>query len=258
MPGYSRLLLASRARTCFLVIPTALFICNAVVGISARNLDNSPTCSAFRRLTLLFVVAAEYLFFNNTHFRSFIQTIVIVTIGAIISGIDDLFFSRLGYCLDILNSVLTAAYHVSVRRALKDKRLEPLAPLYFTALLDIPLVGLLLITTRELAHVTMAFCDQPELLSWGFLASLVATAAWHSQSTFSKSLWTSVTLPLTTSVAEQVENVTQTLLGFFMCGFAPTGMSTVGFLTALRAQIWFEYLKYLKQHGKKKSSDERE
>lgn len=256
--GYSRLPFANRAETCVLAVPTALFISNVVVGLSALSLVNIPVFSAFRRLTLLFVMAAEYFFLNKTHSRPIIQTVVVMTVGAFISGIDDVSFSRLGYCLVFLNNVLTAAYLASIKRAMKDTRFDPLALLYYTALLGFPLVALLLITTGELAHVILAFRTQPELLSWGFLASLILTSMGAFAVNFSTSLCTDVTSPLTTSVAGQVKNVVQTVLGFFSWGFVPTRMNTVGLLIALAAQIWFAYLKYMERHEEDEGEREEE
>lgn len=247
---------ANRSELFILAIPTALFTSNVVVGLSALSLVNIPMFSAFRRLTLLFVMAAEYIFLRKTHSRPIIQAVVIMTIGAFISGIDDVSFSRLGYCLVFLNNVLTAAYLASIKRAMKDTHFNPLALLYYTALLGFPLVTLLLISTGELAHVILAFRTQPELLSWGFLASLLLTATGAFAVNFSTSLCTDVTSPLTTSVAGQVKNVIQTILGFFSWGFVPTRMNTVGLLIALGAQVWFAYLKYMERHGSNRGKDQ--
>ena len=172
-----------------------------------------------------------------------------MTIGAFVSAIDDVTFSKLGYCLVFLNNMLTAGYLASIKRAMKDTNFDPLSLLYYTALLGFPLVSLLLITTGELANVITAFRTQPELLTWGFLLSLLLTTTGAFAVNFSTSLCTHVTSPLTTSVAGQVKNVLQTVLGFFSWGFVPTRMNTIGLLFALAAQIRFAYLKYQEAQG---------
>lgn len=65
-----------------------------------------------------------------------------------------------------------------------------------------------------------------------------------------------MTSPLTTSVAGQVKNVVQTVLGFFSWGFVPTRINTAGLLIALGAQIWFAYLKYMERCGEDKTEGE--
>lgn len=227
-----------------LAVPTALFTSNVVVGLSALSLVNIPMFSAFRRLTLLFVMAAEFIYLGKTHSRAIMGTVFVMTIGAFVSAVDDVTFSSLGYCLVFVNNVLTAGYLASIKRAMKETQYDPLALLYYTALMGFPIVSVLLIGTGELERVVTAFRTQPELMTWRFLTSLVLTATGAFAVNFSTSLCTHVTSPLTTSVAGQVKNVLQTVLGFFSWGYVPTVLNVVGLLIALGAQIWFAYLKY--------------
>lgn len=247
--GYHELPRASGAQLGVLAVPTALFTSNVVVGLSALSLVNIPMFSAFRRLTLLFVMGAEYVFLNKTHSAGIMQAVVVMTIGAFISAVDDVTFSRLGYCLVFVNNVLTAAYLASIKRAMKETQYDPLGLLYYTALMGFPLVASLLMMTGELGHVMVAFRTQPELSSTGFVVSLLLTATGAFAVNFSTSLCTHVTSPLTTSVAGQVKNVLQTVLGFFSWGFIPTRLNTIGLLVALAAQVWFAVLKFRERQG---------
>lgn len=245
--GYINLPHASFGDLVVLSGPTVLFTSNIVVGLSALSLVNIPMFSAFRRITLLFVMVAEYIYLKKTHSRQIVCTVTVMTVGAFVSAIDDVSFSRLGYCLVFANNGLTAAYLASIKNVMKVVQISPLALLYYTALLGFPLVTTMVISTGELAHVLLAFRTQPELLSWGFMVSLLLTAMGAFAVNFSTSLCTDVTSPLTTSVAGQVKNVLQTILGFFSWGFVPTVMNTVGLLIALCAQMFFAYLKYQEQ-----------
>lgn len=261
--GYNRLPDARNSDLIVLAVPTALFTSNIVVGLSALSLVNIPMFSAFRRLTLLFVMAAEYFLLHKTHSRAIMKTVIVMTIGAFISAVDDVSFSRLGYCLVFVNNVLTAAYLASIKRAMKITDFNPLALLYYTALMGFPLVTAMVISTGEIAHVIIAFRTQPELSSLGFMISLLLTATGAFAVNFSTSLCTDVTSPLTTSVAGQVKNILQTILGFFSWGFVPTTLNIVGLMLALCAQVYFAYLKYKEQNMStwkpvpKSDSDER-
>lgn len=232
-----------------LALPTALFTCNVVVGLSALSLVNIPMFSAFRRLTLLFVMVAEYLLLKKTHSRGIVHSVIVMTMGAFVSALDDVSFSRLGYCLVLVNNVLTAGYLTCIKRAMRDTKFDALALLYYIAVLGLPFMTTLVLATGELGQVMAAFRTQPELSSWGFAASIFLTASGAFLVNFSTSLCTHVTSALTTSVAGQVKNVFQTVLGFFSWGFVPTAMNTVGLLVALGAQIWFAYLKYRENCG---------
>lgn len=227
-----------------MAIPTALFTSNVVVGLSALSLVNIPMFSAFRRLTLLFVMGAEYLFLQKKHSMAIVNAVVVMTFGAFISAIDDVSFSRLGYCLVFLNNMLTALYLASIKKVMRETQFQPLSLLYYTALMGFPVVAALMLLTGEIGNVVTAFRTQPELTTPAFLLSLTLTASGAFAVNFSTSLCTHVTSPLTTSVAGQVKNVLQTILGFFSWGFVPTRMNVIGLLVALGAQIIFAYLKY--------------
>lgn len=62
---YSRIPLATRAKTCVFAIPTALVVSSDAVGLSALSPVSVPTLSAFRRLALLVVMAAKYSFLSR-------------------------------------------------------------------------------------------------------------------------------------------------------------------------------------------------
>lgn len=65
---------------------------------------------------------------------------------------------------------------------------------------------------------------------------------------FSTSLCTDITTPLTTSVAGQVKNVLQTVLGFFSWGYVFSPINAVGLVLALMGQCWFAFIKYSHRH----------
>lgn len=238
-----------------ILVPTILFMSNVIVGLSALSLVNIPMFSAFRRLTLLFVMGTEYILLNKKHSPAIINTVVVMTVGAFISALDDVTFSRLGYFLVFLNNLLTALYLAAIKRVMRETDFEPLPLHYYIALMGAPVVAILILVTGELRSVVTAFKTRPELLSPGFLTSLTLTATGAFAVNFSTSLCTHVTSPLTTSVAGQVKNIFQTFLGFWSWDFVPTRMNVVGLLVALAAQLVFATIKY-KENQSAENNDE--
>jgi Triose-phosphate Transporter family len=233
-----------------MALTTALFTSNVVVGLSALSLVNIPMFSAFRRLTLIFVMGAEYILLKKTHPPGIVCAVIVMTFGAFISAVNDVSFSRFSCFLVFLNNILTALYLAFIKKVMKDTQFEPLPLLYYTALIGFPVVAILVVLTGELSHVITAFKTQPELTTLPFFASLVLTATGAFAVNFSTSLCTHVTSPLTTSVAGQVKNVLQTVLGFFSWGFVPTRMNMCGLLVALGAQLVFAFFKVDKNREK--------
>jgi hypothetical protein len=232
-----------------LFLPTALFVANVSVGLSALTLVNIPMFSAFRRLTVLFVMLAEYVFLRRTHSRKVVAAVVLLAAGAFVSALGDVTFSRLGYSLVFLNNILTASYLASIKRVMRDLGLDPLSLLYYTALIAICPVAVLCVVTGDLQAAVEAFRSRPELhSSVFFVPSLLVVAASAFCVNFSTSLCTHATSPLTTSVVGQVKNVLQTVLGFFSWGYVPTSMNIFGLAVALGGQLLFGYFKYIESH----------
>ena len=230
-----------------LIIPCILFTGNVIVGLYALSLVNIPMFSALRRLTLLFVMAAEFLLLKKKYSYPIIFCVILMASGAFVSAVDDVSFSKIGYALVFINNIFTAAYLTIIKRAMKETKFDPVALLYYTGLLSIPLVTCTLFYSGELKHVVSAFRTQPELCTNGFIMAITLTACGAFAVNVSTSLCTHVTSPLTTSVTGQVKNVLQTLLGMFSWGFVPTVTNLGGLIVALFAQLWFAYLKFVER-----------
>lgn len=254
--GYREIPSAGRQELLAMAFPTVLFIGNVVVGLSALSLVNIPMFSAFRRLTLLFVMVAEFVFLGKMHTKGIVGAVTIMTFGAFISALDDVAFSKMGYFLVLMNNILTACYLASIKKTMRETGFDPLALLFYTALLGTPVVVMLQICTGELSHVVHAFNTQEILRTWGFVMSLLLTASGAFAVNFSTTLCTNVTSPLTTSVAGQVKNILQTILGCFSWGFVPTITNIAGLFIAVCAQIWFAILKYYENHAESKEEED--
>ena len=236
-----------------LFLPSILFVANVTCGLSALSLVNIPMFSAFRRLTVLFVMCAEYFMLRKTHSRQVVLSVIVLTTGAFVSALGDVTFSALGYMLVFLNNALTAMYLATIKRVMRDLQIEPLTLLYYVNLFAFPLVLCVAIFTGDLGNAISAYRERPLLHeTYFFVPSLVFVAASAFCVNLSTSLCTHVTSPLTTSVAGQLKNVLQTFLGFFSWGYQPTVVNVAGLVFALCGQIAFGVFKF--QEGKKSSN----
>lgn len=229
-----------------LIVPTVLFIANVSVGLSALTLVNIPMFSAFRRITVLFVMCAEYVYLRRVQSRRVILAVVILSMGAFVSAVGDVTFSTLGYVLVFANNILTASYLASIKRVMADLSISPLTLLYYMAILSFGPVLLLSFISGDFQGAFQAYSEREELSSSHyFVPALVFVAGSALCVNLATSVCTHVTSPLTTSVAGQLKNVLQTILGFFSWGYVPTPLNVVGLLVALGGQIAFGTFKYL-------------
>lgn len=201
-----------------LALPTLLFVSNVSVGLLALTRVNIPMFSAFRRITVLFVMAAEYVVLRKTQSRRIVASVCTLAVGAFISALGDVTFSALGYCLVFANNILTATYLASIKKVMSDLSMTPYSLLYYMSVLSLGPVFLLALFTGDLGSAIQAYHERPLLnASPFFLPALLFVAASALCVNLSTSVCTHVTSPLTTSVAGQLKNVLQTILGFFVC-----------------------------------------
>jgi solute carrier family 35 len=228
-----------------LIAPSLLFVANVSVGLSALSHVNIPMFSAFRRLTVLFVMMAEFVVLRQGHSRRVVGAVCVLATGSFISALGDVTFSSLGYALVFANNILTAVYLASIKRVMSDLQIDPLSLNYYVSCAALFLVSILCAATGDLKDAFEAYHARPDLHdSTLFVPSLAFVAFSSICVNLSTSLCTHVTSPLTTSVVGQVKNVVQTVLGFFSWGYIPTPLNVSGLLVALGGQIAFAYFKH--------------
>ncbi|CAN8076965.1 unnamed protein product [Agarophyton chilense] len=234
---------------------TLFFVANVTVGLSALSRVNIPMFSAFRRLTVLFVMAAEYVMLHRTHAPAVVISVVVLTFGAFVSALGDVTFTLVGYALVFLNNALTAAYLASIKRVMTDLHLDPTSLLYYTNVLGFPIVLCIALFTGDTQSAIYRYHTDPNLRdSPAFLTALCFVAISAFCVNLSTTICTHITSPLTTSVAGQVKNVLQSFLGFFSWGYVPTPLNVVGLLIALAGQISFAIFKHAHAKSLKTSS----
>lgn len=233
-----------------LALPSFIFVANVSVGLSALTRVNIPMFSAFRRLTVLFVMLAEFLFLRRTYSRRVVLAVFTLASGAFVSALGDVTFSRLGYLLVFLNNILTASYLASIKRTMKDLHLDPLSLTYYISVFSAIPVVMLAYLSGDLRNAMHAYATRVELheSSW-FLPSLLCVSISSFCVNVSTSMCTHVTSPLTTSVVGQLKNVLQTVLGFFSWGYVMTTLNVFGLTVALLGQLAFGYFKYQEASG---------
>lgn len=242
-----------------LVVPAFCFVANVTVGLGALSRVNIPMFSAFRRLTVLFVMGAEWIFLRRTHSRRVVLSVCVLTSGAFVSALGDVTFSTLGYALVFANNALTACYLAAIKRAMKgENALDPISLLFHLNTLACPAIALLAVASGDLRQAIVAYhvrADLRESLFFLPVLGIVSCSAFLVN--LSTSVCTHVTSPLTTSVAGQVKNVAQSILGFFSWGYEPTLLNVFGLLVALTGQVAFARFKFEESNNSKSADNDK-
>ncbi|GJQ12164.1 hypothetical protein GpartN1_g3955.t1 [Galdieria partita] len=228
-----------------LLLSSVFFVANAVSGLSGLGKVNIPMFSAFRRLSVLNVMILEFLFLKKKPKGSLLRAVLMMAVGSCIAGLGDLTFNLQGYLLVFLNNFLTGANLVSIKRASRDAKLNALSLFYITSFIALPLVTLLLLLSDEIPLVYRIFLETESYQTFGFWFALFSTSTSAFAVNYFTYLCTQVNSALVTSVAGQMKNVLQTLVGLLMSDYRASSLNIIGIFLALGGSIWFAYLKYL-------------
>jgi len=228
-----------------LFLSSLFFLANAVSGLSGLGKVNIPMFSAFRRLSVLNVMILEFLFLKKKPKSSLLRAVVLMAVGSCIAGLGDLTFNLQGYLLVFLNNFLTGANLVSIKRASRDVKIDALSLFYITSLIALPLVTLLLLLSDEIPLVYRIFWERESYQTIGFWFALFSTSTSAFAVNYFTYLCTQVNSALVTSVAGQMKNILQTLVGLLMNDYRGSPLNILGIFFALGGSIWFAYLKYV-------------
>ncbi|EME29774.1 UDP-N-acetylglucosamine/UDP-glucose/GDP-mannose transporter [Galdieria sulphuraria] len=235
-----------------LLLSSLFFVANAISGLSGLGKVNIPMFSAFRRLSVLNVMILEFLFLKKKPKGSLLRAVLMMAVGSCIAGLGDLTFNLQGYLLVFLNNFLTGANLVSIKRASRDAKLDALSLFYITSLIALPLVTLLLLLSDEIPLVYRIFLETESYRTLGFWFALFSTSTSAFAVNYFTYLCTQVNSALVTSVAGQMKNILQTLVGLLMSDYRASLLNIVGIFLALGGSVWFAYLKYLEHASRPK------
>lgn len=121
------------------LLPGSLFVLNIVVGWYGLQLVNIPLFLCIRRTTTAFTLLAEYLILGRKQSSAVITSVLLIVLGSIVAGWENLSSDYMGVSYTMLNNILTAV-SVSVVKRFSDKTgTTGFTLVYYNALVALPL-----------------------------------------------------------------------------------------------------------------------
>ena len=159
--------------------------------------------------------------------------------GAMVAGVGDLTFHLLGYVLTGLNCLVTALYLVYIPKKREETSLNGFGLMYYNNLLSLPTVIVIVLLLEWKDLQTYALWLHP-----GFILVFLASAVQAFLLNYLIFLCSTVNSPLTTSIAGQLKNIVQTLVGLFLFGdVIPTWTLGIGLTISTIASIAYGHVK---------------
>jgi len=115
-----------------------LFISMLSTGSYALKLLSIPMVTIFKNLTTALVTIGDFAFFGETLTQGIVVSVVIMVLGSVVAGLNDLAFDSVGYFWMLSNCVASAAYVLYMRFAIKKTKLSEWNMVYYNNILAIP------------------------------------------------------------------------------------------------------------------------
>jgi solute carrier family 35 protein len=229
------------------MLPVMLMcVANLWAGMSALSLSSVPVYQTLKRMTPLPAMALDCLLRGKTFSSSVCASVLVVCVGAFLTGCGDLDLNARGYAFACASCVLQALYLVLASRA-ADTRAEitSLCAAYYNALLSLPLLTIgVCFEGREL----LAF---PSWRDPAFLGMLVLDLALGASLSLLLFMCTLTNSALTTTIVGNAKAVVTTVLGsvlFGRVGLRPLGW--LGVVVNTGGGVLYTLAKYRERHAR--------
>jgi GDP-mannose transporter len=114
-----------------------LFVSMLSSGFISLSFVSVPIVTIFKNMTNLLTATGDYFIYGQTVTYLTVSSILIMTLGAIMSAVHDLEFNFYGYCWMIANCVITCAYTLYMRFATTSIKLPKFGMVYYNNVLSV-------------------------------------------------------------------------------------------------------------------------
>lgn len=167
-----------------------------------------------------------------------IAAIAIMTLGAIMAGINDLEFNAIGYFWMGVNCLFTASYTLYMRYASVNIKISRFGMVYYNNLLSVAILLPMCIFNKEFQRL-----KNPAILTSQFVTSTLVAGVFGFGLNFA-SLWcVSATSATTYAVVGSLNKIPVTFLGFFLFHAQMTNSGIIFVCMATLGGFLFAYSK---------------
>eukprot|EP01039_Chlorochromonas_danica_P011467 gene11467-12826_t len=185
---------------------------------------NVPMITIIKNLTNVFTVSGDYYFFKEEVSLYTVVSIVLMIIGAVMAGINDLEFSFIGYFWVGMNTFFTASYILYMRHVTTTSsvKLSKIAMVYYNNVLSSVLMFPLFLLSGDVHSLTNPLIFNPNFLHLNAISGALGLGLNFS------SLWCVGASGATTyAVVGSLCKVPVTALGFLLFDTALTRQGMV-------------------------------
>ncbi len=115
----------------------ALFVGMLCSGFMSLVYVSVPMVQTLKNLTNLITVAGDWLIFDEHVSALSLLAVLIMTVGAVFAGLNDIEFHWIGYFWMITNCIMTASYTLYMRYASRNIKIPKMGMVFYNNLLSV-------------------------------------------------------------------------------------------------------------------------
>jgi hypothetical protein len=216
-----------------------VFISYVVISLISLGRVNVPMFTALRRLTILFVLAEEWVFLGVTPSAKVMMTVGVMFIGAGIAAWKDLTYDPVSYFYLFLTNLFTSLYTVFITKVRRDTGLNLFAMTYYMNVSTMPLLFLFAAWTGDLSTALRFKHYRSLVFQLNFQASILL-AFLMNLSTF---YCTALNSARTQTVVGQLKNFFAFLLGLYLFDdYIYEPVNFAGLWIGFAGSVWYTYV----------------
>ena len=212
--------------------------------ISLRGV-NLPMYTTLRRTTGAFTMATEFLAFGKAQERDVIFAVMLMVLGAIIAGMNDMEFNLYGYFMVVLNNVATSVYLIMIGRVSKKSGLNAFGLMWTNGIwCGAPLFALSLL--RGEVFSTIIYINENS----GFVKVLFGSCVLAFALNYSIFLNTSMNSALTQAICGNVKDLAVVWIGYIFFGGVFQWANFSGMIVGVFGSVYYAAIKLKKTRVK--------
>jgi GDP-mannose transporter len=216
-----------------------LFVLMLLSATYALRFLSVPMVTIFKNFTTMFITLGDYFYFGQQLSPGIIASLVLMFFGSVVAAINDLEFRLDGYLWMIVNCVISAAYVLYMKTAMKGTKLSEFGSVYYNNFLSIPLV-LLLVGMDGLEGIT----DYPLWKDPGFIV-VTLFSGFSSVCISFASFWTvKATSPTTYSVVGSLNKIPLTIMGVLVFSTTLSNLGAISIVLGLSGGVVYSLCKH--------------
>ena len=213
-----------------------LYVISSLYGL---NFVTIPMFTVLRKTGVVVIMALEYLFVDQTQVinNNKIFGVIIIVIGALISGYGELNDHTFGYLICLLCNLATAGYLVAVKRHKSTTGIDSMNLLYQIALIAIPFFLIFSILKGEF-FLAINFIRKEKLT---FFLIFLCSSSFAGLLNLTTVLNTRLNSPTTQAICASIKDIIVVLTGQFIMPTYLTEQTIIGIIMTFIGAIIYTF-----------------